>query len=321
MKRWSRRWPHATVPPCRPMLLEHLVPKATWWSSSCLNATTHRAKGMNAPLPLKPPPLRPTTRSPRSATKWQAVWRSAGPRDAGRGAVLARRPRPLRHRRVDLPGHAHRCVRAAQRADVKPALDICRDLKVPIVPRGGGTSQCGQTVGAGLVIDHSKHVRNIVTFDADQRSVTVEPGMVLDHLNAEMKRLACGSRWTCPPAPRPRSAAWRATTHVAAAALPGATWCQRAGRRRLDVRRRPAPVRPLRALPRTARALGEHGCRALARRCAPRSSSTGPRCCAACRLQPGHLPQSERSPTPDGSVNLAHLLVGSEGTLALTRRT
>jgi FAD/FMN-containing dehydrogenase len=45
------------------------------------------------------------------------------------------------------------------------ALDICRDLGVPIVPRGGGTSQCGQTVGAGLVIDCSKHVRNILTVD------------------------------------------------------------------------------------------------------------------------------------------------------------
>ena len=39
--------------------------------------------------------------------------------------------------------------------DVRVALDICRDLTVPIVPRGGGTSQCGQTVGAGLVIDHA----------------------------------------------------------------------------------------------------------------------------------------------------------------------
>jgi FAD/FMN-containing dehydrogenase len=44
-------------------------------------------------------------------------------------------------------------------SDVRVALDICRDLGVPIVPRGGGTSQCGQTVGAGLVIDHSKHMR------------------------------------------------------------------------------------------------------------------------------------------------------------------
>ena len=40
-------------------------------------------------------------------------------------------------------------------ADVKTALDICRDLQVPIVGRGADTSQCGQTVGAGLVIDYS----------------------------------------------------------------------------------------------------------------------------------------------------------------------
>ena len=49
--------------------------------------------------------------------------------------------------------------------DVALALDICRDLGVPIVPRGGGTSQCGQTVGAGLVIDCSKHVRGILNVD------------------------------------------------------------------------------------------------------------------------------------------------------------
>jgi FAD/FMN-containing dehydrogenase len=54
--------------------------------------------------------------------------------------------------------------------DVKIALDICRDLKVPIVPRGGGTSQCGQTVGAGLVIDHAKHVRNVLDVDVGERT-------------------------------------------------------------------------------------------------------------------------------------------------------
>ena len=46
--------------------------------------------------------------------------------------------------------------------EVATAMAICRDLKVPIVPRGGGTSQCGQTTGVGLVIDHSKYVRNIL---------------------------------------------------------------------------------------------------------------------------------------------------------------
>ena len=73
-------------------------------------------------------------------------------------------------------------------ADVKIALDICRDLNLPIVPRGGGTSQCGQTVGAGLVIDHAKHVRNILNLDVVERSVEVEPGIVLDHLNAALKK-------------------------------------------------------------------------------------------------------------------------------------
>jgi len=72
--------------------------------------------------------------------------------------------------------------------DVKTALDICRELKVPIVPRGGGTSQCGQTVGAGLVIDHSKHMRKILNFDAHARTAEVEPGIVLDHLNTALKK-------------------------------------------------------------------------------------------------------------------------------------
>jgi hypothetical protein len=71
--------------------------------------------------------------------------------------------------------------------DVKMALDICRDLGVPIVPRGGGTSQCGQTVGAGLVIDHSSNMCATRGIDADQRTVEVEPGIVLDHLNAELR--------------------------------------------------------------------------------------------------------------------------------------
>ncbi|HYF27411.1 MAG TPA: FAD-binding protein, partial [Baekduia sp.] len=60
--------------------------------------------------------------------------------------------------------------------DIKLALDICRDLKVPVVPRGGGTSQCGQTVGAGLVIDCSKHVRAVLDVDVQNRCAVVEPG-------------------------------------------------------------------------------------------------------------------------------------------------
>src|SRR5262245_61792141 len=71
--------------------------------------------------------------------------------------------------------------------DIATALDIARDLKVPVLPRGGGTSQCGQTIGATLVIDNSKHFRRIRALDVERRTVVVEPGLVLDHLNAKLK--------------------------------------------------------------------------------------------------------------------------------------
>jgi hypothetical protein len=71
--------------------------------------------------------------------------------------------------------------------DVATALAIARELKVPVLPRGGGTSQCGQTVGAALVIDCSKHLRRVLDVDVERRTATVEPGLVLDHLNAQLK--------------------------------------------------------------------------------------------------------------------------------------
>ncbi|HZN26853.1 MAG TPA: FAD-binding oxidoreductase, partial [Burkholderiales bacterium] len=71
--------------------------------------------------------------------------------------------------------------------DAVRAMQVALDAGVPVLPRGGGTSQCGQTVGAALVIDGSKHVNNVVAFDRDARTVVVQPGVVLDHLNAYLK--------------------------------------------------------------------------------------------------------------------------------------
>jgi len=73
-------------------------------------------------------------------------------------------------------------------ADVRTAIQIARELKVPVLPRGAGTSQCGQTVGACLVIDGSKHLRNVLALDVQRRTARVQPGLVLDHLNAQLKR-------------------------------------------------------------------------------------------------------------------------------------
>src|SRR6266478_6153417 len=67
------------------------------------------------------------------------------------------------------------------------ALAICRDEGRIVTPRGGGTSQCGQTVNDGIVIDLSRHLNRIVALDAENRSCTVEPGIVLDDLNRQLK--------------------------------------------------------------------------------------------------------------------------------------
>ena len=72
-------------------------------------------------------------------------------------------------------------------SDVQIALQIAREEGVAVLPRGGGTSQCGQTVGAALIIDDSKHLNQIVSFDRVARTVCVQPGVVLDQLNATLK--------------------------------------------------------------------------------------------------------------------------------------
>jgi FAD/FMN-containing dehydrogenase/Fe-S oxidoreductase len=68
------------------------------------------------------------------------------------------------------------------------ALAICRDDGRIVTPRGGGTSQCGQTVNDGIVIDFSKHLNKLISVDVDNRTCIVEPGIVLDDLNRQLKK-------------------------------------------------------------------------------------------------------------------------------------
>jgi FAD/FMN-containing dehydrogenase/Fe-S oxidoreductase len=81
---------------------------------------------------------------------------------------------------VVVPRSADEAVRAAEAAVA---------ARVPLLPRGAGTSQCGQTVGAALVIDLSKHVNQLLGVDAERATAWVEPGIVLDDLNARLKPL------------------------------------------------------------------------------------------------------------------------------------
>jgi FAD/FMN-containing dehydrogenase/Fe-S oxidoreductase len=67
------------------------------------------------------------------------------------------------------------------------AIGICRAEGVPVTPRGGGTSQAGQTVNESLVIDCSHHLDTILELDVAGRRCMVEPGIVLDELNRALK--------------------------------------------------------------------------------------------------------------------------------------
>ena len=71
--------------------------------------------------------------------------------------------------------------------DVRRVVGLAAEYGCPLLPRGSGTSQCGQTVNNALVIDFSKYLHRIVDLDIDNRRCTVEPGIVLDELNRALK--------------------------------------------------------------------------------------------------------------------------------------
>ncbi len=208
--------------------------------------------------------------------------------------------------------------------DLGLALDVARDAKAAILPRGAGTSQCGQTVGEALVVDFSRYMRNVMGFDKDRAEVTVQPGVVLDQLNAWLKphglwypvdvstsaqctlggmagNNSCGSR----------SIRYGNMVHNVAAIdaiLADGT------RARFDAKR-PEDMHPaVRALADKVAALAVAEQDEIARMYPKVLRRVG-----------GYnldifFPQSEKPYTTDNSVNLAHLLVGSEGTLAVTER-
>src|SRR5690625_208455 len=69
------------------------------------------------------------------------------------------------------------------REDIRQVLRVAARHSVPVLPRGGGTSLAGQTVGRAIVVDVSKYLTNILDFDPAARTVKVEPGVVRDSLN------------------------------------------------------------------------------------------------------------------------------------------
>lgn len=206
-------------------------------------------------------------------------------------------------------------------SDIATAIDIARDLKVPVLARGGGTSQCGQTTGAALVIDNSKHFRRVLDVNVEEGTATVEPGLVLDHLNAQLKphglwypvdvstsaqatlggmagNNSCGSRSIAYGNMVHNvlgASAWLSSGELVEFGTVGTMGVRAAGIAQF-----------LRGLARQHREqIAEHWPKVMRR-------------VAGYNLDIFDN-QSERPYTADGSVNLAHLLIGSEGTLAYTK--
>jgi FAD/FMN-containing dehydrogenase/Fe-S oxidoreductase len=79
---------------------------------------------------------------------------------------------------VVMPRHAE---------DVIAAITIAGEHGVPVLPRGGGTSLAGQTVGKALVIDVSPHLNNVLELNTDEQWAWVQPGVVQDQFNAYLR--------------------------------------------------------------------------------------------------------------------------------------
>jgi len=197
------------------------------------------------------------------------------------------------------------------------ALEIAAEEGVPILPRGAGSSQCGQAVGAALIIDNTKFLNQVIEVDTDRREAVVQPGLVLDDLNARLRPLglwfpvdvstaaqatlggmagnnSCGSR----------SIRYGNMVHNV---LTIDTWLASGDAFTFgpaaDVATGPAGYRTL---------VGK--IHAVARREAAEIASRWPRVLR--RVQGYNVDMVQ----PHANHNLAHLLVGSEGTLGYFRR-
>ena len=216
----------------------------------------------------------------------------------------------------------------ADEADVVAAIDLAAEMRVPILPRGAGTSQCGQTVGEALVIDNTRHLNKVIAFDAEAGVVEVQPGIALDHLNAFLK---------------PHGLWYPVDVSTSAqATLGGMAGNNSCGSRSIAYGNMVHNVLGIDATladgtqeffgpfgPRATRPMGSSRTAALVSRLfevGARERDEIERVWPRVMRRVGGYnldvfhPVSERPYTADGSVNLAHLLVGSEGTLAYFRR-
>ena len=71
--------------------------------------------------------------------------------------------------------------------DVGAAVELAAKYKVPLIPRTGGSSLVGQVVGEALIMDFTRHMDQVLEFNAEEQWVRVQPGIVLDALNIYLR--------------------------------------------------------------------------------------------------------------------------------------
>lgn len=216
----------------------------------------------------------------------------------------------------------------ADDTDVVAALELAREAGVPVLPRGAGTSLAGQAIGEALVLDHSRHLNRILRFDPHARTIEVQPGVVLDALNAFLRphglwfpvdvissAQATIGGMAGNNASGPRSIRYGNMVHnvVGIDALLSDGTTEHFGPFGTAA---PRPLSSARSAALVSRlfAIGQRERNEIAQMWPPLLRRIG-----GYNLDVFH-PCSPRPYTADGSVNLAHLLVGSEGTLAWFRR-
>ena len=89
------------------------------------------------------------------------------------------------------------------REDVIAAVELASRYGVPVLPRGGGTSLAGQTVGRAIILDMSKYMNRVLEVNTEERWARVQPGIVLEQLNHEIRNT--GLYFTPDPATSNRS--------------------------------------------------------------------------------------------------------------------
>ncbi|WP_340107209.1 FAD-binding and (Fe-S)-binding domain-containing protein [Pikeienuella sp. HZG-20] len=197
--------------------------------------------------------------------------------------------------------------------DVEATLAFAREAGVPVMARGGGTSQSGQTVNDAIVVDFSKHMNRVLDYDAAAGRVTVEPGLVLDELNRKLKK---DRLWF----PVDVSTASRATLGGMAANNSCGSRSIRYGKMRdntlaIEAMLANGEIRHFGPVGRPAGDALFDDMLALGAREAEEIEARFPK---VLRRVGGY---NIDALTPNGAeANMAHLLVGSEGTLAISRR-